>query len=556
MKAKPPTTSCTALGQWKLSLLAVGVALLLAACSSGLEELPDLEASASTKTTESRVSSYSDNAEERTSGLVINSSTDLELTHDTIRGQQLIGLRFNDVKVPRGADIKDAYIQFKADEADSGSVKVRIHAHDTDDASGFSQGYNRGISERSKTSKSVSWSIDAWKERGERSSKQRTPDLDDVVEEVTNRKGWDYGNSIAFIISGDDKNDRRVAESYRGDKGGAPQLVIKYSGGDSSGGSRSAPVSSGPKVGSGDADYYVSPNGNDSSSGSKSNPFKTLYKVSKVVKPGDTVFLRGGTYREFGQTYFGYDRGAFKTDGKKGKPITIMSYPGERAVIDGGKRDYSDYKSLCSPSLFKITADYYVIKNMTFKDSAGRGLYLRGNGNVVEGVKSYDNHCDGIYMSGSNNRAENFESYNNYSKQNDGDSADGLKMLGGDNNIVRNCLVYKNSDDGIDIWNSRKTLVENCTANDNGRGKTGDANGFKLGDGSKNTGNVARNNKAENNRINYTTNGSSGVRLTGNISRNADSVGFSIGKGNEACDNKSSGERNSANYNRGCGNNW
>ena len=480
MKAKPPTTSCAAKGQGKLSLLAVGVVLFLAACSSGLEgDLPDLEANASTKTAESRVSSYSDNAEERTSGLVINSSTDLELTHDVERGQQLLGLRFNNVKVPRGADIKDAYIQFKADEADSGSVKVRIYAHDTDDASGFSQGYNSGISKRSKTSKSVSWSIDSWKKRGERGSKQRTPDIDDVVQEVTDRKGWDYGNSLAFIISGSDKNDRRVAESYRGDKGGAPQLVIKYSGGES--GSRSAPVSSGPKVGSGDADYYVSPSGSDSNSGSKNRPLKTLYKVSQIVKPGDTVFLRGGTYRGKYQTYVGYDRGAFKRDGKKGKPITIMSYPGERAVVDGSLRSYKQYKSLCSPSLFKITADYYVVKNITFKNSAGRGLYLRGKGNVVDGVKSYDNHCDGIYMSGSNNRAENFESYNNYSKQNDGDSADGIKMLGGSDNVIRNCLVYKNSDDGIDIWDTKKTLVENCTANDNGKGRTGDANGFKLG---------------------------------------------------------------------------
>ena len=531
--------------------------LLLAACSSGLEELPELEASASTKTAESRVSSYGDNAEERTSGLVINSSTDLELTHDTLRGQQLIGLRFDNVKVPRGADIKDAYIQFKADEADSGSIKVRIHAHDTDDASGFSQGKNRDISKRSKTSKSVSWDIDAWKKRGERGSKQRTPDLDDVVEEVTDRKGWDAGNAVVFIISSDDKNDRRVAESYRGDKGGAPQLVIKYSGGDKSSGSRSAPVSSGPKVSSGDADYYVSPNGSDSNSGSKSSPFKTLYKVSQVVKPGDTVFLRGGEYKGKYQSYFGYDRSPFKTDGKKGSPITIMSYPGERAIVNGRDRRYSSYKSVCSPTLFKVTADYYVIKNITFKDSAGRGLFLRGKGNVVEGVKSHDNHCDGIYISGSDNRVENFESYNNNSRQNSGESADGIKVLNGSNNVVRECLVYGNSDDGVDIWDTKNTLVENCTSRDNGRGSAGDANGFKVGSrGSKNTGNTVRNNKAEDNNINFTTNNSTGVTLTGNVSRGADSVGFSIGKGNKACDNKSSGERNSVRYNQGCGNSW
>ena len=55
-----------------------------------------------------------------------------------------------------------------------------------------------------------------------------------MVEEVVKRKGWDYGNSLAVMISSSDKNDRRVAESYRGDKKGAPVLVVKYSGGDKS----------------------------------------------------------------------------------------------------------------------------------------------------------------------------------------------------------------------------------------------------------------------------------------------------------------------------------
>ena len=147
----------------------VALALLLAACSSGLEpELPELETTASTKTTESRISSDRDDAEERSSGKVITSSTDIELTHDVLRGQQLVGLRFNNVKVPRGADIKEAYIQFKADETDSGSIKVRIYAHDTDDAPSFSSS-SRNLSKRSKTSASRSWSIASWnKARGAR----------------------------------------------------------------------------------------------------------------------------------------------------------------------------------------------------------------------------------------------------------------------------------------------------------------------------------------------------------------------------------------------------
>ena len=215
---------------FRYTLYFLALIFLLSACTSGLEKPPELEATATTKTS-SRISSDKDDAEERASGLVINSSTDLELTHDVLRGQQRIGLRFDDIEVPRGATIKKAYIQFKADETDWAHVKVAIHAEDTDDAKSFPQGRNRNISSRKQTSAKRTWTIDAWKERGERGAKQRTPDLSALVQEVTSRKGWRDGNALAFIVSSSVKDGKRVAESYRGDKKGAPTLYVEYSGG-------------------------------------------------------------------------------------------------------------------------------------------------------------------------------------------------------------------------------------------------------------------------------------------------------------------------------------
>lgn len=211
-------------------LYLLALVFLLSACTSGLEKPPELETAAAKKTS-SRIASDKDDAEERTSGLVINSSTDLELTHDTLRGQQRVGLRFDDIKVPRGATIKKAYIQFKADETDWAHVKVAIHAEDTDDAKSFPQGKNRNISQRKQTSAKRTWTIDPWKKRGERGAKQRTPDLSRLVSEVTSRKGWEDGNALAFIITSSVRDGKRVAESYRGDKKGAPTLYIEYSGG-------------------------------------------------------------------------------------------------------------------------------------------------------------------------------------------------------------------------------------------------------------------------------------------------------------------------------------
>ena len=44
--------------------------------------------------------------------------------------------------------------------------------------------------------------------------------------------------------------------------------------------------------------YYVSVNGDDRGKGSKSKPFRTFAKALKKLKPGDTLYVRKGTYKE------------------------------------------------------------------------------------------------------------------------------------------------------------------------------------------------------------------------------------------------------------------
>lgn len=43
-------------------------------------------------------------------------------------------------------------------------------------------------------------------------------------------------------------------------------------------------------------DYYISPGGNDAADGSLANPWASLAKANAMVVPGDTVWLRAGTY--------------------------------------------------------------------------------------------------------------------------------------------------------------------------------------------------------------------------------------------------------------------
>src|ERR1700675_4665284 len=73
--------------------------------------------------------------------------------------------------------------------------------------------------------------------------------------------------------------------------------------------------------------FYVAPNGSPAGTGSLSNPWdlRTALNQPSSVHPGDTIWLRGGTYS-----------GAFESflTGSLPSPIVLRSYPGEFARLD------------------------------------------------------------------------------------------------------------------------------------------------------------------------------------------------------------------------------
>jgi parallel beta-helix repeat protein len=75
--------------------------------------------------------------------------------------------------------------------------------------------------------------------------------------------------------------------------------------------------------------YYVATNGNNANSGKTTDaPFLTVQKAANVVVPGDTVLIRGGTYREGVESVRG---------GTAAAPVTFQNYPGETPTIMGSK---------------------------------------------------------------------------------------------------------------------------------------------------------------------------------------------------------------------------
>lgn len=83
----------------------------------------------------------------------------------------------------------------------------------------------------------------------------------------------------------------------------------------------------------GGAEFYAAPNGLPGSDGSRANPWSlqaALSPSAALVRPGDTIWLRGGAYS--GPTNIWNA----SLNGASNAPIVVRQYPGERATIQGG----------------------------------------------------------------------------------------------------------------------------------------------------------------------------------------------------------------------------
>jgi Right handed beta helix region len=233
------------------------------------------------------------------------------------------------------------------------------------------------------------------------------------------------------------------------------------------------------------ATYYVAPSGSDTSSGTLSQPFGSLQYAHNKALPGDTIYLRGGTYKPTSSIYLTHD-------GASGKPITVSSYPGEKAILDG---------SLHSNVVVRMSGvSWNHFDNIEIRNGGEAGLILdsASHNNRIEELNIHHNGRTsqwggtGLYLSGSsaNNLLLNNDSHHNRDLQ--GDNADGFVVnSSGTGNVLRGNRAWNNSDDGFDLFNGQNgttagpVLLEGNWAFLNGFGQNGEpvgeGNGFKLG---------------------------------------------------------------------------
>lgn len=96
----------------------------------------------------------------------------------------------------------------------------------------------------------------------------------------------------------------------------------------------------------GRTDYFVAPGGSDSADGTIDHPFATIQHFADLAYPGDTCYLRAGTYRETVTP---------ARSGTASAPITFEAYPGETATVSGADPVASGWQ-VHSGTIYKTTA--------------------------------------------------------------------------------------------------------------------------------------------------------------------------------------------------------
>jgi hypothetical protein len=117
--------------------------------------------------------------------------------------------------------------------------------------------------------------------------------------------------------------------------------------------------------------YHVDPvKGNDSDDGSLKRPWRTLAHALTRLKSGQTLYLRGGVYHEVP---------VMSLTGKPGQPITIRSFPGELAVLDGGFPEFLTRAKTAWEPVKGSRDEYRSTKTYPALRNARRGVRVLGN---------------------------------------------------------------------------------------------------------------------------------------------------------------------------------
>jgi parallel beta-helix repeat protein len=181
--------------------------------------------------------------------------------------------------------------------------------------------------------------------------------------------------------------------------------------------------------------YYVSPKGDDNNNGlTIATAFQTIEKSTYAVAPGDTVFIRSGTYSKTDpESLIAY----LTISGTETKPITFKAYPGETPILQLNKNNWG---------AFSINGcDYITIDGFTIiGNNDNITLQYAQSQQLVKGNTATS--CNGIAI--------------NTEYQNDTNRPHHI--------TIKNCKVSKCPGGGIFTYNADYVTIENNTVSECG----------------------------------------------------------------------------------------
>ncbi len=252
-----------------------------------------------------------------------------------------------------------------------------------------------------------------------------------------------------------------------------------------------------------DGVYYVAPGGSDSAAGTKDSPWASIAHAQTVAEPGDTVYLRGGTYDYThattscaGQTAR-VDAVTLDKSGTAGSPIRYWAYPGEVPVLD-----FTGMTDDCRIKGVDVTGSWIHLKGLEITgvpqnntlNHESWGVWNSGSNNTYEQLDIHHIMGPGLFVQGGGgNLVLDTDSHDNYdpnSSSGAGTNADGFGAhipANNPGNVFRACRAWNNSDDGFDLISARSSVtIDSSWAWSSGyvpgtTTRSGDGNGFKAG---------------------------------------------------------------------------
>jgi parallel beta-helix repeat protein len=255
--------------------------------------------------------------------------------------------------------------------------------------------------------------------------------------------------------------------------------------------------------------YYVTTSGNDANPGTESQPFRTLNRAVKLLRPGDVLYVKSGTYEE---SLFNAIPG-----GKSWRrPVTVAAYPGHSVTIrpkagssrvlhfEGVEKKYIVVDGFIldavnvSHDAIKITygnprdaASRIRIRNSEVKNAPRQGILVTegSDGNEFSNLRVHHNgttdHDHGLYIGSDSNLIEGCQVYSHFgygihvynatSEKPDSNTVKGntvhdnqqtgIGVFGGSNNNVYNNLIYKNNNVGITTKSPGSHIYNNTLYN-------------------------------------------------------------------------------------------